>query len=106
MTRKTICLVTLKSANGKLTLEIVSEVTVCLADLDQCSVHDVAQLVKEQVGYDIILLNNKLYPILDAPSTHGDFWQSTSWKILAASAKLQENEKTTGKRRICVFITC
>jgi len=63
---------------------------------DQCSVPVVAQLVKEQVGYDIILLNNKLYPILDAPSTRGDFWRSSSRKILAASAKLYE--KITGKR--------
>ena len=96
VTRKTIGLVTLKSTKGKLSSEIVTEVIVCLADLDQCSVPVVGQLVKEQVGYDIILLNNKLYPILDAPSTHGDLWQSTSRKILAASAKLYE--KVTGKR--------
>ena len=73
------------------------QVIVCIADNDhQCSVPVVAQLVKEQVRYDIILLNNKLYPILDAPSTRGDFWWCTSWKILAASAKLYE--KITGKR--------
>ena len=96
VTRKTIGLVTLKSTKGKLSSEIVTEVIVCLADLDQCSVPVVAQLVKEQVGYDIVLLNNKLYPILDAPSTRGDFWRSTSRKILAASAKLYE--KITGKR--------
>ena len=36
---------------------------------------------------------NKLCPILNAP---GNFWRSTSWKILAASAKLYE--KITGKR--------
>ena len=65
---------TLKSTKGKLTLETVTQVIVCIADNDQCSVPVVAQLVKEQVRYDVILLNNKLYPILDAPSTHGDFW--------------------------------
>ena len=96
MTHKTIGLVTLKSAKGKLTSETVTEVIVCIADNDHCSVPVVAQLVKEQVGYDINLLNNKLYPILDAPSTHGDFWRLTSWKILAASAK--PYEKITGKR--------
>ena len=69
-------------------MQIVTEDIVCLADLDQCSVPVVAQLVKEQVGYNIILLNNKLYPILEVPSTHGEFWRSTSRKILAASAKL------------------
>ena len=45
---------TLKSTKGKLSSEIVNEVIVCLADLDQCSVPVVAQLVKEEVGYDII----------------------------------------------------
>jgi len=95
VTRKTVGLVTLKSTKGKLTYETVTEVIVCLADNDQCSVPVVAQL-EEQVGYDIILLNNKLYPILDAPSTHGDFWRSSSRKILAASAK--QYEKITGKR--------
>ena len=89
---KTIGLVTLKSTKGKLSSEIVTEVIVCLADLDKCHVPVVAQLVKEQVGYDIILLNNKLYPILDGPSTRGDFWQSTSRKILAASAELYEKK--------------
>ena len=75
MTRKTIGLVTSKSTKGKLTLETIMQVIVCIADNDhQCSVPVVAQLVKEQVRYDVILLNNKLYPILDAPSTHGDFW--------------------------------
>ena len=75
VTRKTIGLVTLKSTKGKLTLETVTQVIVCIADNDhQCSVPVVAQLVKEQVRYDVILLNNKLYPILDAPSTRGDFW--------------------------------
>ena len=74
VTQKTIGLVTSKSTKGKLSLEIITEVIVCLADLGQCSVPLVAQLVKEQVGYDIVLLNNKLYPILDAPSTRGDFW--------------------------------
>ena len=74
VTRKTIGLVTLKSTKGKLTLETVTQVIVCIADNDQCSVPVVAQLVKEQVRYDVILLNNKLYPILVAPSTRGDFW--------------------------------
>ena len=96
VTQKTTGLVTLKSTKGKLSSEIITEVIVCLADLDQCSVSVAAQLVKEHVGYDIVLLNNKLYPILDAPSTRGDFWRSTSRKILAASAKL--HEKITGKR--------
>ena len=63
----------MKSANGKLTSETITEVIVCIVDNDHCSAPVVAQLVKEQVGYDINLLNNKLYPILDAPNTRGDF---------------------------------
>ena len=90
-----ISLVIVKSTKEKLTLQIVTEDVVCLADLDHCSVPVVAQLVKEQVGYDLILLNNKLYPILDVPSTRGEFWQSSSQKILAASGKAV---KITGKR--------
>ena len=73
MTLKTIGLVSLKATKGKLTSETITQVIVCIADNDQCSVLVVAQLVKEQVGYGVILLNNKLHPILDAPSTHGDF---------------------------------
>ena len=88
---------TLKSIKGKLSSEIITEVIVCLADLDQCSVPVLAQLVKEHVGYDIVLLYNKLYPILDAPSTRGDFWQLTSRKILAASAKLHEKLQARGQ---------
>ena len=94
VTHKTISLVTLKSTKGRLTTQIVTEVIVCLADLDHCSVPIVTQLVKEQVGYDLILLNNKLYPILVFLSTHGEFWQSP-WKILAASGKAV---KIMGKR--------
>ena len=48
----------------------------------------VAQHVKEQVGYDLILLNNKLYPILDTPSTLGDFWQSTSQDASGKAVKI------------------
>ena len=94
VTRKTIIdLAT--STKGKLTSQIVTEVTVCLDDLDHCSVPVVAQLVKKQVGYDIILLNNKLYPILNMPTTRGDFLQSTSRKNQAAFGKAV---KTMGKR--------
>ena len=63
--RKTNALVTLKSTEGKLSLEIGTKLLLCLADLDQCSVPVLAQLVKERVGYD--LLNNKLYPISQCP---------------------------------------
>ena len=72
VTRKTIGLVSLKSTKGE--INIRNHYGSYGFMYDQCSVPVVAQLMKEQVGYDIILLINKFYPILDAPSTRGDFW--------------------------------
>ena len=47
-------------------------------------------MVSSNVGYDVILLDSKCYPLLDnSVTTSIDFWKSTR-KILAASKSSYE----------------
>ena len=47
-------------------------------------------MVKRQVGFDVVLLDSKLYPIINNDATSGtEFWKSTR-KIIAASRSLYE----------------
>lgn len=75
-----------KSA-GDILYNVVTQITVTL-DLQNCGPTRVSEMVKEQVGYDVILLDCKCYPLLDNESTQGpEFWKSTR-KIIAASKSL------------------
>ena len=53
--------------------------------MGECNVDTVAELVKAQVGFEVILLDCKLFPLIANNSTSGlDFWKSTR-KIIATS---------------------
>ena len=57
-------------------------------DPHDCSPSTVAQEVSESVGFDVILLDSKYYPLLDNAATSIiSFWKSTR-KILAASKSI------------------
>ena len=64
-------------------------------DSTSCSPRDVSALVLGQVGFEVVLLDSKCYPILhNDATTVFDYWKSTR-KILAASKAAYE--KLTGK---------
>ena len=53
-----------------------------------CSPRNVAELVRHQVGFEVVLLDSKCFPVLDSETMAGiDFWKS-NLKILAASQAL------------------
>ena len=60
-----------------------------------CSPTAIASLIASNVGFEVILLDSKCYPILHTETTtEFEFWKSTR-KILAASKT--SYEKLTGK---------
>ncbi len=73
---------------------MVTQVVVTL-EPHKCSQGVVVELVKQQVGYDIILLDSKCFPVLDNETTRStEYWKSTR-KILAASMSLYSRLKGT-----------
>ena len=89
--RKTIILVTLslsptssKSTKSTMSYTIVTQTQV-LVNCNCSKPSAVTRMVSSNVGYDVILLDSKCYPLLDnSVTTSIDFWKSTR-KILAAS---------------------
>ncbi len=54
------------------------------------TVSAVSALVKSQVGFEPILLDSKLFPLIDSDATSGiEFWKSTR-RIMAASKSLYD----------------
>ena len=75
------------SKAGKFEYTIVTQLYVCLTP-DQCNVSCVTDLLSKQVGFSVILLDCKCYPLPSTPATCGlDFWKGTR-KVLAASKSL------------------
>ena len=75
------------SKASKFDYTIVTQVYVCLTP-DQCNVGSVTDLVAKQVGFAVILLDCKCYPLPSSPVTCCvDFWKG-SRKIFAASKSL------------------
>ena len=67
----------------------VTQIVISLSP-SQCSVPAIAQIVTQQVGFQVILLDSKCYPLLSSEGTSGtECWKSTR-KILAASKSLYE----------------
>ena len=75
------------SKSSRLEYSIITQVYLCLT-ADQCNVTSVSDVVAEQVGFPVVLLDSKCYPLSSNAGTCGvDFWKSTR-KILAASKSL------------------
>ena len=63
--------------------------------MGECNAPTVTEKVKNQVGFEAILLDSKLYPLIVNDSTSGlDYWKS-SRKIIATSRTVYE--KIVGK---------
>ena len=76
MIRKTITLVRLKRINKH---QVITDIIVKLNGEAECSIPSVAARVKDEVGFDVILMNTKCNQITDSEATSGlDFWKSSS----------------------------
>ena len=63
--------------NAKVEYEIVTQISIFL-DVSSSTVQKMTELVRRQIGLDVVLLDSKCYPLLDNDSTHGEpFWKST-----------------------------
>lgn len=63
---------------------VITQIIISL-DPSACNLTQAAQSVKMQVGFEVILLDSKLFPLLDNESTAGvEFWRSMR-KIIAVS---------------------
>ena len=97
--RKTVALVTLSlpdtpSTSKTLTYSVVRQTQISL-DSQVCSPSAIGKLLSTQVGFEVILLDSKCYPIFEnATTVELEFWKSTR-KVLAASKS--SYEKLTGK---------
>ena len=77
------------SKTNGLSYTIVTQVIVSI-NSSECNVTSVSDMVKTQLGLEVILLDSKLYPSFDNEATSGvEFWKSTR-KIIAASRSLYE----------------
>ena len=94
---KTIALVSLNSPNpnkpstskasSHLDYKVVTQVIISL-EIGHCSPSVVAESVRQQVGFEVVLLDSKCFPILETDSTTTtEFWKSNR-KVLAASKSL------------------
>lgn len=83
------------SKSSRFTHTVVTQVIISLdLSMGECTVSKAAELVKRQVGFDVVLLDSKLFPVIDGESTSGpEFWRSTR-KIIAVSRS--SYEKLTG----------
>ena len=75
--------------SAKVDYNIVTNVPLSLKP-SQCNVKGVTQFITNEVGFQVVLLDSKCYPILDGEASgKAAFWKSTR-KILAASKSLYE----------------
>ena len=80
--------------NPHVDYKVVTQVYVKL-DENTCTLKAVAEMVKEQLSFEVVLLDSKCFPLLDNESTQGmEFWKSTR-KVLSAS--WSSYMKLTGK---------
>lgn len=81
------------SRASRLVHTVVTQVIINL-DSNDCNVTRATESVRKQIGLDVVLLDSKLFPIMDNETTSGpEFWRSTR-KIIAVSRA--SYEKLTG----------
>lgn len=67
--------------------QVITQLVVSI-DSNRCSPSAVSEQVHQQIGFDVILLDSKCFPIMENDSTCAiDFWKSNR-KVLAASKDL------------------
>ena len=79
------------SRSSKMLHTVVTQVIVTLDTANhECNVCTVAEKMKKQLGFSVVLLDSKLFPLIDNESTTGaGFWKSTR-KIIATSRSAYE----------------
>ena len=72
------------SRANRLVHTIVTQIIISL-EAGECNVTRAAENVRKQIGFDVVLLDCKLFPLIDNDTTSGqEFWRSTR-KIIAVS---------------------
>ena len=96
--RKTISLIRLeKGRDKKVSFVPITDIIIKLNGQDDCTVTRVAELVKDEVGFDVTLVNTKCNQIVDSDATQRlDFWKS-SRKVLAVHTQMFD--KAFGKKK-------
>ena len=96
--RKTISFIRLeKGRDKKVSISPITDIIIKLNGQDDCTVTCVAELVKDEVGFDVTLVNTKCNQIGDSDATRGlDFWKS-SRKVLAVHSQMFD--KAFGKKK-------
>ncbi len=80
------------SKSSGITYSVVPQAVVTL-DPHNCSQGVVAWLVKQQVGYEIILLDSKCFPVLDNDTTRStDYWKSAQSLLLTQSVPKTQSQ--------------
>ena len=79
------------SRSNRIQYSAVTQITVSLdPSRGQCCISGVCEKVKEQVGFEVILLDSKCYPLLPNDDTScAEFWKSTR-KVIAAPKQTYE----------------
>ena len=79
------------SSRNRIQYTAVTQMTVSLdPSRGQCCVSGVCEKVKEQIGFDVVLLDSKCFPVLPNDDTScPEFWKSTR-KIIAAPTQSYE----------------
>lgn len=80
------------SKSNKITYTVVTQLIISLdSAMGECNVSTAAEMVRCEIGFEVILLDSKLFPILNNDATSGvDFWKSTR-KVIAASRSTYES---------------
>ena len=96
--RKTISLIRLeKGRDKKVSFVPITDIIIKMNGQDDCTVIRVAELVKDEVGFDVTLVNTKCNQIVESDATRGlDFWKS-SRKVLAVHSQMFD--KVYGKKK-------
>ena len=75
----------------------ITDIIIKLNGQDDCTVTRVAELTKDEVGFDVTLVSTKCNQIVDSDATQGlDFWKP-SRKVLAVHTRMFD--KVFGKKK-------
>ena len=89
------------SRASRLLHTVVTQVIITL-DCNDCSVGKATECVRKQIGLDVVLLNSKLYPIIDNENTSGaEFWRSTRKIIAVSRASYEKLSGTVVGEELC-----
>lgn len=68
-------------------MEVVTQTQVTLSS-SSCNVQCVAEILRKQLGVEVILLDCKCYPLMNTECASSESFQKSSRKVLAANKAL------------------